>query len=153
MHRRASGNRPCGRRSPRTCSADPASHDLRTPLTRLLRHRLELVRRREGTVEELHTAVDAAIDNVDNILETFGALLRIAQIEAGTRRSGFRPVRLDDMLDGLIETYRPVTEEKGQTLAGRIEQGLYRQGDHELLTLLFVNLIENAIGHSRPACA
>ena len=67
------------------------AHDLRTPLTRL-RQRLELARRRESTVEGLHAAVDGAIANVDGILETFSALLRIAQIEAGTRRSGFQPV-------------------------------------------------------------
>jgi signal transduction histidine kinase len=123
------------------------AHDLRTPLTRL-RQRLELARRRENTVEGLYAAVDGAIVNVDGILETFGALLRIAQIEAGTRRAGFRPVMLNELLDALIEAYQPVTEEKGQILSGHIEPNLCLQGDHELLTLLFANLVENAIGHS-----
>jgi signal transduction histidine kinase len=123
------------------------AHDLRTPLTRL-RQRLELARRRENTVEGLYVAVDSAIVNVDAILETFGALLRIAQIEAGTRRAGFKPVMLDELLGALVEAYQPVTEEKGQTLTGQIEPGLCLQGDHELLTLLFANLVENAIGHS-----
>jgi signal transduction histidine kinase len=123
------------------------AHDLRTPLTRL-RQRLELARRRENTVEGLYDAVDGAIVNVDAILETFGALLRIAQIEAGTRRAAFKPVMLDELLGALVEAYQPVTEEKGQTLTGQIEPGLCLQGDHELLTLLFANLVENAIGHS-----
>jgi signal transduction histidine kinase len=125
------------------------AHDLRTPLTRL-RQRLELARRRETTVDGLYTAVDGAIVNVDAILETFGALLRIAQIEAGTRRAGFQPVMLDELLNALVEAYQPVTEEKGQTLSSQIEHGLSLQGDHELLTLLFANLVENAIGHSPP---
>jgi signal transduction histidine kinase len=123
------------------------AHDLRTPLTRL-RQRLELARRRENTVDGLYAAVDSAIVNVDSILETFGALLRIAQIEAGTRRAGFKPVILDELLGALVEAYQPVTEEKGQTLTSQIERGLFLQGDHELLTLLFANLVENAIGHS-----
>ena len=127
------------------------AHDLRTPLTRL-RQRLELARRRESTVDGLYTAIDSAIVNVDAILETFGALLRIAQIEAGTRRAGFKPVLLDELLNALVEAYQPVTDEKGQILGSRIEQGLSLQGDHELLTLLFANLVENAIGHS-PAGA
>jgi signal transduction histidine kinase len=123
------------------------AHDLRTPLTRL-RQRLELGRRRETTVEGLRDIFEGAIGDVDVILETFSALLRIAQIEAGTRRAGFKSVALSELLVGLIEAYQPVAEENGQTLQGRIEPGLCIHGDRELLTQLFANLFENAIRHS-----
>jgi signal transduction histidine kinase len=123
------------------------AHDLRTPLTRL-RQRLELGRRRETTVDGLHNALDGAMRDADVILETFSALLRIAQIEAGSRRAGFKPVGLSELLEGLIEAYQPVAEENGQTLQGRITPGLYVHGDRELLTQLFANLIENAISHT-----
>jgi signal transduction histidine kinase len=123
------------------------AHDLRTPLTRL-RQRLELARRREDTVEGLHIAVDGAIDNVDAILETFGALLRIAQIEAGTRRSGFQPVSLSALLSGLIEAYQPVAEERTQALDAQIAPDLWVFGDRDLLTQMFANLIDNAVVHS-----
>lgn len=125
------------------------AHDLRTPLTRL-RHRLELAQRRATTVEGFKAALDDAITNVDEILETFGALLRIAQIEAGTRRSGFGPVRLDTLLAELIDAYQPVAEERDQTLTGSFDAPLRLLGDRELLTLLFANLIENAICHCPP---
>lgn len=123
------------------------AHDLRTPLTRL-RQRLELARRRESTVAGLHVAVDGAIDNVDAILETFSALLRIAQIETGTRRSGFQPVDLSTLLSRLIEAYQPVAEERRQSLGAQIAPDLSVVGDRELLTQMFANLIDNAVVHS-----
>jgi signal transduction histidine kinase len=57
-----------------------------------------------------------------------------------------------NLLEGLIEAYQPVAEEKRQNLQGRVMPGLFVHGDRELLTQLFANLIENAIGHS-PAGA
>ena len=125
------------------------AHDLRTPLTRM-RQRLELARRRAGTVEALHAALDGSIGDVDAILSTFAALLRIAQVEAGTRRAGFAGVDLAALLEGLVETYQPVAEERGQALRGTAEGPLAVQGDRELLVQMFANLIENAIRHAPP---
>lgn len=123
------------------------AHDLRTPLSRL-RQRLELAYHREPTVEGLRAVLDASIRDTDAILDTFSALLRIAQIEAGTRKAGFATVALSELLEGLVETYQPLAEEKGQELRSRIAPGLSVRGDRELLTQLFVNLIDNAIGHT-----
>lgn len=130
----------------RQVSSDIA-HDLRTPLTRL-RQRLELARRRARSVEDLHQALDSSIDDVDSILETFAALLRIAQIEAHTKAAGFSRLDLSEMLEAMIDTYRSVAEERGQSLTGNIANGLSIIGDRELLPQLFSNLVENAIRHS-----
>lgn len=125
------------------------AHDLRTPLTRL-RQRLELACRRERTVDGLCAALEASIRDTDAILDTFAALLRIAQIESGTRKAGFAEVALSPLLEGLAETFQPLAEERGQALWSRIVPGLHIQGDRELLTQLFANLIDNAIGHTPP---
>ena len=123
------------------------AHDLRTPLSRL-RQRLELACHREPTVDGLRAVIDASIRDTDAILDTFSALLRIAQIEAGTRKAGFAAVALSELLDGLVETYQPLAEEQGQELRSRVSPGLAVHGDRELLTQLFVNLLDNAIGHT-----
>jgi signal transduction histidine kinase len=61
-------------------------------------------------------------------------------------------VAVSTLLNGLVEAYQPVAEEKAQDLQADIRPGLCVDGDRELLTQLFANLIDNAIGHS-PAGA
>ena len=68
------------------------AHDLRTPLSRL-KQRLEAVRSEANSVQEYKEAVDQAVQDADMALSTFGALLRIAQIEFGHASSKFRRSR------------------------------------------------------------
>lgn len=130
----------------RQVSSDIA-HDLRTPLAHL-RQGIETARRQARSVAEYEEAFDQAITETDGILATFGALLRIAQIEAGTRRAGFATVDLSAVFDTIVETYTAVAEDHGQTLSGRIAPGVTIRGDRELLTQLLANLIDNAIRHT-----
>lgn len=132
----------------RQVSTDIA-HDLRTPLARL-RQRLELARWRAQTTEEFHKALDGSIEDVDAILETFAALLRIAQIEAHTKATDFAALDLSRMLSDMLETYQSVAEENLQKLTGRIAPDLTVVGDRELLPQLVSNLVENAIRHCPP---
>jgi signal transduction histidine kinase len=130
----------------RQVSADIA-HDLRTPLTRL-RQRLELARRRATTADALREALDGAMGEVDTILDTFGALLRIAQIEAGTRTEASGKVDLTAVAEGVADAYLPAAEENGQRFTTAIAPGLTVNGDRELLTQMLANLVENAVHHA-----
>ncbi len=123
------------------------AHDLRTPLTRL-RQRLEDIQGRARSIEEYRIAVDEAIGDTDSILGTFAALLRIAQIEAGTRRAAFSSVDLSDLFESIAEAYAAVAEDSGRTLTRHIEPGIEVLGDRELLTQMLANLVENAIRHT-----
>lgn len=128
------------------------AHDLRTPLTRL-RQRLELARRRSTSPDELRDAIDRSAADVDAILETFAAILRIAQIEAHSGTPAIRPLALSEALGEIAEIYQSVAEEKGQELTSHIAPDLTILGDRELLLQLFSNLVENAIRHSPGASA
>ena len=123
------------------------AHDLRTPLARL-RQRLELARAKATTVADYEAAVDKAIAETDEILDTFGALLRIAQIEAGTRRAAFTDVDLSGVLQTIVETYAAVAEDHHHGLTSRIADGIAVQGDRQLLTQMIANIVENALRHT-----
>lgn len=129
----------------RQVSSDIA-HDLRTPLTRL-RQRLE-ASRALGAGPERAAAVDAALEDVDAILATFAALLRIAQIEGGARRAAFAAVDLGEIARTVVEAFAPSAEDSGQSLELAGEGSLMVNGDRELLTQMMVNLVENSVRHA-----
>lgn len=122
------------------------AHDLRTPLTRLRQH-LESARVTASSVADYRAAVDQAIQDSDAVLATFGALLRIAQIEAGGRRASFATVDLSGLFETIVEAYAVVAEDNGQTLVGHITPDVAMQGDKDLLTQMLANLVENALRH------
>jgi len=123
------------------------AHDLRTPLGRL-RQMLEEANRTASSPDEFRQVVTGAIEEVDNILTTFGAILRIAQIESGSRRSGFCKVSISSVVADVCETFAPLIEDSGKTLRADIEPELWIQGDRELLVQSAVNLLENAVAHT-----
>ncbi len=130
----------------RQVSSDIA-HDLRTPLGRL-RQKLEDARERATTTADYEQATDAAIEEADELLETFSALLRIAQVEAGAQRSAFAEFDLSGLLKNLGETYEPVAEDAGHALDVNIDDGIQFNGDRQLIAQLVSNLLENALRHT-----
>ena len=127
-------------------SSDVA-HDLRTPLTRL-RNRLEDARARSGSMEDYSTAMARAIEDTDQVLSIFGALLRISQVESGSRIQTFAPVCLTDLLEKIYQLYLPVAEDCRHQLSRHLQERVYIQGDEELLTQMASNLVENSIRHA-----
>src|SRR6185437_10515365 len=72
---------------------DAIAHDLRTPLTRV-RTRLDDIRSRILSGEESANTIGEIIHDLNIVLERFGALLRISELEARGWKSGFETIPL-----------------------------------------------------------
>jgi signal transduction histidine kinase len=139
--------------SMRQVSSDIA-HDLKTPLNHL-KITLEDARLSQERGEAVLEQLEVASNEVDQINQTFDALLRIAQIESGARKARFGRVRLDEILESLTEVYSDVAEDAGDRIVRDFnpagDAAVY--GDRELLTQMYANLIENAIRHCPSGAA
>ena len=127
------------------------AHDLKTPLNRL-QMILDSASEKNLSGQKVGSELAEAHAESLQINETFDALLRIAQIEAGARKARFTDVDLGEILQTIAEIYTDVAEDDCKSLssvelyqtAGRIH------GDPELLTQMFANLVENALRHCPP---
>jgi signal transduction histidine kinase len=125
------------------------AHDLRTPLSRLGQH-LEEARTQARSATDHQLALDGAKAEVDALLGTFAALLRIAEVEAGAQRTAFQRVGLSEIVATVAEAFTPSLEEAGYMLTAAVAPRLEVHGDRELLTQMLVNLVENALRHTPP---
>jgi signal transduction histidine kinase len=128
------------------------AHDLRTPITRA-RNRLEEAVAHAGTEADLRAAIERATTDLDGIVAVFQALLRIAEIEAGARRSAFAGFDAAPVLAGVVELYEAVAEDRGLTVTLAMPPALPMHGDRALLQQAVANLIDNAVKFSPPGAA
>ena len=129
----------------RQVSSDVA-HDLKTPIQRISVRLEDLAR--QPLPPEAEALVDAAQADVAGVVSVFHSLLQIAQIEAGTPRSGFRPVDLAGLVQTFAELYEPAATESGHRLEVVEAAPATVQGDPDLLGQILANLIENALRHT-----
>jgi signal transduction histidine kinase len=120
------------------------AHDLRTPLAEL-RSRLEELSLTRPTSEETFAEIDAAVADVDRVIRIFNALLRLAEIDTGTRRSGFVQVNANELAAEVVEFYLPAAEIKEVSLAFTSSGPVLVSGDPTLLAQAVGNLIDNAL--------
>ena len=129
---------------------DNIAHDLRSPLNRL-RNRLEVTLMKPASQQEYASVLQRSIEEADELLGTFNALLLIARAEAGAARDGMQWVDISALARDAAELYEPVAEEAGLAFSIDIEPALEYRGHRELLAQTIANLLDNAIKHAGGA--
>jgi signal transduction histidine kinase len=133
--------------------SDSIAHNIRTPLARVL-GRLHQARHEVNDSEALLHAIDAASDEIMDLISVSEKLLLIAEAESGVRRQAFQPIQLEQLAQDVIELYEPLADESGTQLAQREASGAYGDGgtwvlaDADLLAGAIANLVDNALKYA-----
>jgi signal transduction histidine kinase len=123
--------------------SDNIAHDLKTPLNRL-RNRVEAALRDQNP-QRHKEALQATIEEADELIKTFDALLSIARLEAGASSTQEESFDLSAMVRGVCDLYEPLAEENGIDLKLNGQAGIIVSGRHQLLAQAVANVLDNAV--------
>jgi signal transduction histidine kinase len=130
--------------------SDNIAHDLKTPLTRL-RNRAEEALRMSSSEQDYRLALEKTIEESDQLIRTFNALLMIARAEAGQLETAMSEFDAAEVARGVADLYEPVAEEAGIALKVDAMEPLIIRGNRELIGQAVANLVDNAIKHGTPS--
>lgn len=132
----------------RQVSTDIA-HDIRTPLGHLHKHLEAALENPKASRQH----IEKALADAKRMLDIFTAMLRLAEIESGSVRAGFKPVDMAALVAETCDAYLPSYQERGHQLATDIASDVTVAGDAPLLRQMLSNLLENGLAHTPEGSA
>lgn len=125
---------------------DAIAHDLRSPLTRL-RNRLEGGLALDPDQPPSEVVLQESLNEVDRLLGTFNAILRLSRLEAGESGKLDR-MDLSELVHELADLYQPACEDAGQTFFFAVDPKIEVLGDRGLIAQAIANLLDNAMKYT-----
>lgn len=124
--------------------ANSIAHDLRSPLNRII-NRLEAGLRKIDGDNPARKLLEKNIHDMQEIIGTFNSILKISELEANTEFRDFTPCDVQQIIENMVEFYEPYAAEKNISIINNISERIIINGEKNLLTQAFANLIDNAI--------
>lgn len=122
-----------------------ASHELRSPLSRL-RAEIEITLRRPRDTAEYVDTLRSCMEEVERLTLLVEELLALARFDAGQDRDAAAATSLDQVAAAAIERARAMAQQRGVSLSLRAGAApVYAAIGEGAATLIVVNLLENAV--------
>lgn len=128
---------------------DHVAHDLRTPIMRMQNASEGALKwANHGANNPVHEALIECQENSETILRMLNSIMDVTEAETGTMRLQLERIRVQELVQHILEIYRFIAEEKNISLKLEIEEDLSVEGDSGKLLQAFANIIDNAIKYS-----
>lgn len=124
-----------------------ASHELRSPLA-ALQGTAEVALARDRSAEELRGVIETSLDHYRRLRKISDDLLLLARIDAGEDVLTREPLRLNEIIDDVVDLYEPTAIEAGLQLNVFCSEPVNVVGDGGRVRQVLANLIDNAIKYT-----
>jgi len=128
------------------------AHDLRTPLSRI-RIAVEDSIDNDSAVYQDDQWKEKLLDEIDNVMHTFNAMLELSRLEQGVQHKPTTAVDISALCQDVFELAQPLAEDKEQQFIFIDNRQAERQSkfimaDANLLFRAIYNIVENAIKYT-----
>jgi signal transduction histidine kinase len=126
---------------------DNVAHDLRTPMMRL-RSIAEGALSEDRSAAEYREALADSLEESDRVVAMLDTLMDISEAETGAMKLAREPVNVAQLLQGTVELYADLAEEKGVALRSDAPADLYVLADRSRMRQVIANLVDNAVKYT-----
>jgi len=125
-----------------------ASHELRTPLA-IIKGTLEVLIRKPREKEEYESKINYCITEVDRLNNLVDQLLLLARFENQKHNIKYESVSINALVLDSVSRFSKLINEKNIQIKSNFTKDFYINSDNYLLSIIFSNIISNAIKYSK----
>ena len=126
-----------------------ASHELRSPLSRL-RAELEVTLRRRRTVTEYEETLRSCLSEVQRVQSLTEELLALARIDAREEPEMALPVAVSEIIAAAVSAVTPEAECRGVLVMAECQPDIFVNAAPVAAKVALANIIDNAVKFSPP---